>query len=82
MNRPSRCPISSTLNSANRSISPFPDGVPVRPMTRFALGRTFISDLNRLLFQFLKDESSSTTMASNSNGTFSTIHWTFSRLMM
>jgi hypothetical protein len=51
-------------------------------MTRFALGRTFINDLNRLLFQFLKDESSSTTMASNSKGTFSTIHWMFSRLMM
>ena len=76
--------MSSILNSAHRSISPFEDGVPVSPMTRLALALTFISDLNLFAWWFLKDESSSTTMQSNGNPRplFSMSHWTFSRLMI
>ena len=84
INLPSLAPISSSLNSANKSIRPLLLGVPVRPTTLFTVGRAFISALNRLAWWFLKEDSSSITTISKLNGTplFSISHCTFSRLMI
>ena len=84
MNRPSRSPRSRSRYSANRSIYPLGDGVPVRPTIRFTSGRTFIRARKRFACQFLNDDSSSTTTISQQNGTpdCSTSQGTFSRLIM
>ena len=47
MYRPSRSPISSTRNSAHKSINPLLAGVPVSPTIRDTNGRTFKRYLNR-----------------------------------
>ena len=61
---PSLSPISRSLYSAQRSIRPLEDGVPVSPITLRTVGRTFISALNLAEVWFLKDESSSSTRQS------------------
>ena len=75
--------MSSSRNSAHKSISPLLLGVPVSPTMRFTFGRTFINALNRFVWWFLKEDSSSITTMSKSNGMpLSEIsHYTFSRLM-
>ena len=76
--------MSRMRNSAHKSIKPFDAGVPVSPTIRLTFGRTFSIALNRFVPWFLKDDSSSITTMSKSNGTplSSMSHWTFSRLMV
>ena len=76
--------MSSSRYSAQRSMRPFAEGVPVRPITLFAMGRTRIRTRKRFARWFLNEESSSTTRQSQSNGKplSSTSHATFSRLTM
>jgi hypothetical protein len=65
-------------------MSPLLLGVPVRPTTLLASGRTFMNDLNRFDCQDLKLDSSSTTTMSNPNGMplLSTSQVRFSLLMI
>ena len=68
---PSRSPISRIRNSAQRSIKPFPVGVPVSPTMRFTFGRMAFMARNRFDWWFLKLDSSSRTTISKSRRLFS-----------